>query len=242
MEITEIQSILKELSLHHGNTQLQGIPDIANQKLAEILGNNYLDMTVKKAKEQLMHFFTNESLLLQEKKFEEACENHIIIKKNSKLEGNERLGLLKDYKLYELLQIAFSPKTHYFQIAPEAFTEFKGDIRELYKKAIDVMLIDPMKVSQSSLDALGIKQLDPDCQNLKEILKSMVSLKYHTSSGEEKYTPTINLTPDGKVITLSSQSVIYPATPPATQAEKNKKDVTVQMAVYKDLFSLIRRE
>lgn len=79
---------------------------------------------------------------------------------------------------------------------------------------MDTMIIDPEKVPQSSLDALDVKQLDPDCQNLKDILKEMRPLTYQAVD-KMKYTPTIN-TYRGKLITFSSQSVNYPASQPAT--------------------------
>lgn len=110
----------------------------------------------------------------------------------------------------------------------------------MFLSAIDALIIDPEKVPQSSLAALGIKQLDPDCQNLKNIFKSMHPVSFQIGS-EKKFTPTINMY-DGKFITLASQSRLYNATEPVTQGEKKKEDIHVQMAVYPDLFSLIRRE
>lgn len=103
------------------------------------------------------------------------------------------------------------------------------------------MVIDPAKVSQSSLDALGITQLDPDCQNLKNIFKDMSNLKY-TVGNETKRTPTINITKDGKFITFSSHSVIYPVEGIPTKGETRKEDISTQMAVHSDLLSLVRRE
>lgn len=103
------------------------------------------------------------------------------------------------------------------------------------------MVIDPAKVPQSSLNALGITHLDPDCQNLKNIFKDMHNLKY-TVGDETKRTPTINTTKDGQFITFSSQSVFYSVEGIPTQGEKRKEDILTQMAVYPDLLSLVRRE
>ena len=83
--------------------------------------------------------------------------------------------------------------------------------------------------------------MDPDCQNLKDIFKDMVSLKYKVGD-KTKRTPTVNLTKDGKFVTLSSQSVIYPVEGDATQGEKRKTDKRTHISVYPDIFSMLRRE
>jgi hypothetical protein len=82
--------------------------------------------------------------------------------------------------------------------------------------------------------------LDPDCQNVKDVFKEMVSLSY-TKDGKKIYTPTINMY-RGKFVTLSSQSVIYPVEGDATQGEKRKTDKRTHISVYPDIFSMMRRE
>lgn len=246
MEKKDFQSLAsakEELQAYHGATKLQNIPEFTSSELYQSLTMGIsvsLDQTVSQVLARINDALSEKSIFSQLLRFQKARDDKLIDLWTQRLYENRRKELYKSYDLYELLQIAFSPSIYYFKIPSEAFKKFKGKERELYANAIDVMIIDPSQVPQSSLDTLGIKQLDPDCQNLKEIFKKMVSLSY-TAGDKKKYTPTIN-TYGGKFITFSSQSVVYPATQPATQGEKRKQDISTQMAVYPDLFSMIRRE
>jgi hypothetical protein len=94
-------------------------------------------------------------------------------------------------------------------------------------------------VPQSSLDTLGIT-LDPDCHNIKTIFKEMHPLNYRKGD-EYAYTIRINEY-DWKYIVFPSYKILFDAIHPATRGEQRKEDVHMQMAVYPDIFSIIRRE
>lgn len=241
MDINQLYTIRDTIAPCHGGSLLKNIPELAGFDLLAILGPSYPKMTVSQTLTKLSDTLTAESVILQFGSFQAAMKKGTIMTWAQRTPENKRLELHEHYKLYELLQIAFSPSEYYFHIDPYAFKKWdKVHNRQVFLSAIDALIIDPEKVPQSSLAALGIKQLDPDCQNLKNIFKSMHPVSFQIGS-EKKFTPTINMY-DGKFITLSSQSRLYNATEPVTQGEKKKEDVHVQMAVYPDLFSLIRRE
>ncbi|MCX6823058.1 MAG: hypothetical protein NTX91_03595 [candidate division SR1 bacterium] len=240
MDITQIQSLQNQLAPYHGALLLANIAELEKNDLLAVLGSGYEHLTVTKARKTLLDNLSAESIILQMGKFQAALKNKTITRGAGRLDENKRKELFKDYKLYELLELAFSPAIHYFTIPDEAFKANKGKERALYLNAIDAMIIDPSTVPLSSLETLGIKQLDPDCQNLKEVFKKMVSLKY-INGDKTVYTPTIN-TYAGKFITFSSHSVVFPVEGNATQGETRKEDIRTQMAVYPNLFSMLRRE
>lgn len=243
MKIDEIYRIQKQLAPYHGSCLLQNIPELAGQELlAVLLGDAYGFYTVSQTREALLDLLSVESIQLQSPRFAQAMHRGDIITGAQRTPENKRLELYDEYNLYGLLQIAFSPDDKYFHINPTRFRKWDNvHNRKIFEDAIDALVIDPSKIPPSSLTTLGIKQLDPDCQNLKDIFKDMVSLKYKVGD-KTKRTPTVNLTKDGKFVTLSSQSVIYPVEGDATQGEKRKTDKRTHISVYPDIFSMLRRE
>lgn len=239
----DLQVFKEELEGYHGATKLWNIPDVTSSVLYQNLSSSIgisLDQTVSEVIKKIRTALCVESVYLQFIKFQQEFRSGNIITWALRLPENKRKELLRDYKTYELLQIAFSLPEHYFQINPKIFKKWDREHnRNVFAGAIDAMIIDPQKVPQDSLDALGI-QLDPDCQNLKNVFKTMRSLKYFAGN-EKKYTPTVNEY-KWKFITLSSQSQMYQTDHHPTAWEKRKEDVSVQMAVYTNLFSLLRRE
>ncbi len=109
----------------------------------------------------------------------------------------------------------------------------------MFQNAIDTVVIDPEHISDSSLETLDIT-LDPDCQNVKDIFKKMRPLNYQDAD-EKKYTVRIHEY-EGKYIVFAAHKMLYNASQPATKWEQKKEDVVWYMAVYPDIFSMVRRE
>lgn len=236
--IEQIRILRERLVPYHWALRFSHVSDHIQKLVGELLGNNCQELTITSIRNQLQDLLSAESVLLQFGGFQKALDDGSITLWSQRLDENKRLELYRDYKFYELCQIAFSLPMHYFQLNFK-----KGDKeynKKLFEKAIDAMVIVPSKVPLSSLRSLGIKVLDPDCQNFKEVLKQMYSLSYQGEKGTV-YTPTINVY-QGKFVTFSSQYVVYPTGDHPTAGEKRKRDVRTRMAVYQDLFSAIRRE
>jgi DNA repair protein RadC len=122
MKIDEIYKIQKQLSSYHGSCLLQNIPELAGQELlAVLLGDAYEFYTVSQTRKKLLTLFSEQSISLQSAKFEEAMQRGDIVTGAQRTPENKRLELCREYNLYELLQVAFSPDDKYFHINPKRF-------------------------------------------------------------------------------------------------------------------------
>lgn len=243
--LNHINNTKQILEGYHGATKLSNIPEFTSSQLFQNLNtiniNLSLDQTVTSALNQLSNILSAESIVLQFAKFQQEIKSNNIIP-SSRLPENKRTELNAKWYTYWLLQTALSPKEYYFMINPSKFK--KGDKkynRNVFLNAIDTVVIDPSKVPTSSLETLGIV-LDPDCQNLKEIFKQMRPLKYN-SDETQKQSIRINEY-DGRYVVFTPNKTAYKVEDPskATKWEQRKKDVSVKMGIYPDIFSIIRRE
>jgi hypothetical protein len=221
----ELQIIKEKLQEYHGATKLQNIPEIASSTLYQNLTTGImvsLDQTVSEVLQKINIALSAESVILQFVKFQEQLDKKVIIP-SQRTPANQRLEFYKSKNLHEWLEMILSPKEYYFTINPASFK--KGDKkhnRGVFQNAIDMVVINPENVAESSLDTLDIT-LDHDCQNLKDIFKKMRPLNYQDAE-EKKYTIRIHEY-EGKYIVFATNKVAYDTKQPATKGEQKKEDV-----------------